>query len=81
MKRQFTAIIEQEGDMYVALCPDLDIASQGESVEQARDNLKEALALFFEDASPEEVAQRWQQWMIHISPGKAEVLHIMVDAG
>jgi len=61
MKRQLTAIIEREGDMYVALCPELDIASQGESVEQARDNLKEALELFFEEALPEEVAQRWQQ--------------------
>lgn len=58
MKRQLTAIIEREGDMYVSLCPELDIASQGESVEQARDNLKEALELFFEVASPEEVEQR-----------------------
>ncbi len=61
MKRQLTAIIEREGDMYVALCPELDIASQGESVEQARDNLKEALELFFETASPQEIEQRWKQ--------------------
>lgn len=49
MKRiqQFTAIIEREGDGYVALCPELDIASQGDTVEQAKSNLIEALELFF----------------------------------
>jgi len=52
------AIIEREGDGYVALCPQLDVASQGDSVEEARDNLREALELFFETASPEEVTQR-----------------------
>jgi predicted RNase H-like HicB family nuclease len=55
---KLTAIIEREGNGYVSLCPELDIASQGDSVEQARDNLKEALELFFETASPEEVKQR-----------------------
>ena len=46
MKRQLTAIIERKGDGYVALCPELDIASQGETIEEARHNLKEALELF-----------------------------------
>jgi predicted RNase H-like HicB family nuclease len=55
---RYTAVIEREGDGYVALCPELDIASQGESVEQARENLREALELFFECASAEEVARR-----------------------
>ncbi|RJP31400.1 MAG: type II toxin-antitoxin system HicB family antitoxin [Candidatus Omnitrophota bacterium] len=55
---KFTAIIEREGEGYVSLCPELDIASQGNSVEQARDNLREALELFFETASPEEVKER-----------------------
>jgi len=59
MKRQLTAIIEREGDGYVALCPELDIASQWENIEQARENLQEALELFFESASPEEVVQRF----------------------
>ena len=57
--RQFTAIIEREGDGYVALCPELDVASQGDSVEDARNNLVEAIELFLEAASPEEVAQRF----------------------
>ena len=52
--RQFTAIIEREGPGYVSLCPELDIASQGETVEQARNNLTEALELFFEHASESE---------------------------
>jgi len=55
---KLTAIVEREGDGYVSLCPELDIASQGNSVEQARDNLRESLELFFEIASPEEVKQR-----------------------
>lgn len=52
MTHKLTAIIEREGDGYVSLCPELDIASQGNTVEQARENLKEALELFFETASP-----------------------------
>lgn len=56
--RQFTAIIEREDDLYVALCPELDIASQGESITEARDNLAEAIELFFEVASPSEISER-----------------------
>ena len=58
MTWQLTAIIEREGDGYVALCPELDIASQGDSVDEARDNLKEALELFFESASATEIEER-----------------------
>lgn len=58
MKQRLTAIIEREGNGYFALCPELDIASQGETIESARENLKEALELFFESASPEEIKQR-----------------------
>ncbi|MCX5855716.1 MAG: type II toxin-antitoxin system HicB family antitoxin [Deltaproteobacteria bacterium] len=55
---KLTAIIEREGNGYVSLCPEVDIASQGDSIEQARDNLREALELFFETASPEEIKHR-----------------------
>jgi predicted RNase H-like HicB family nuclease len=55
---KLTAIIEREGTGFVALCAELDIASQGDSVEEARDNLQEALKLFFETASSEEIEQR-----------------------
>ncbi|MBE7560400.1 type II toxin-antitoxin system HicB family antitoxin [bacterium] len=57
-QKQLTAIIEREGDGYVALCAELDIASQGNSVEEARDNLREALELFFEIAPQEEIRRR-----------------------
>ncbi len=58
--RQLTAIIEREGDLYVALCPEFDIASQGESVETARANLKEAVELFLESADPSEIERRFR---------------------
>ena len=57
-KEQLTALIEREGDGYVSLCPELDIASQGDTVEQARVNLIEALELFFECASTPEIERR-----------------------
>jgi predicted RNase H-like HicB family nuclease len=59
MSRRLTAIIQSEGDGFVSLCPELDIASQGDTVQQARDNLREALEAFFECASPDEIQQRW----------------------
>lgn len=55
---KLTALIEREGDGYVSRCPELDVASQGKTVEDARDNLREALGLFFESASAEELKQR-----------------------
>ena len=54
MRRQLTAIVERDGNGYVALCPEVDVASQGDSVAEARLNLEEALALFFETAPTEE---------------------------
>jgi predicted RNase H-like HicB family nuclease len=56
--KQLTCIIEREGDGYVSLCPQIDIASQGNSVEEATNNLIEAIALFFELASPSELLAR-----------------------
>ena len=58
MNRQLTAIVEREGDGYVALCPEVDVASQGNTVTEARDNLAEALTLFFEIAPAEEIDRR-----------------------
>jgi len=58
MSRRLTAIIQSEGDGFVALCPELDIASQGDTVESAKSNLSEALELFFESASAAEIEQR-----------------------
>jgi predicted RNase H-like HicB family nuclease len=55
---KLTAVIERDGDGYVSLCPEVDIASQGKSIEEARDNLRQALELFFESASPDEIKHR-----------------------
>lgn len=56
--KYFTAVIEREKDQFIALCPELDIASQGKTVEEARNNLKEAVELFFESASEKEILER-----------------------
>ena len=58
MTHVLTAIIEREGDGYVALCPELDVASQGDTIEAARSNLQEAVELFLETADPSEVEHR-----------------------
>lgn len=60
MNRQLIAIIEREGDGYVALCPELDIDSQADTIEEARHNLREALELFFESASITEISDRYR---------------------
>lgn len=57
-RRQFTAIIEHENAGYVALCPELDVASQGETIEEAHANLREAVELFLETASESEIEMR-----------------------
>ena len=58
MNKRLTAVIQREDDGFVAYCPDLDIASQGNSIQNARDQLREALELFFECASPAEIESR-----------------------
>ena len=55
---KLSAIIQRENQGYVSLCPELDVASQGDTVEEARNNLKEALDLFFESAPLKEIQQR-----------------------
>ena len=59
--RRFTAMIYREDGGYVALCPELDVASQGDSVEEASANLREAVELFIETADPTEVAARMRE--------------------
>jgi len=56
---QLTAVVERDGDGFVSLCPELDVASQGDSVEKATANLKEAVELFLESAPPEELERRF----------------------
>ncbi len=73
MYKQFTAIIHKEDNEYVSLCPELDIASQGETIEQAKQNLKEAVELFFQCASNEEIKQR--SCKTYISENDALITH------
>jgi predicted RNase H-like HicB family nuclease len=56
--RRLTAVTELDDDVYVALCPEFDIASQGANIEEARTNLIEALTLFFETPDHEEIQLR-----------------------
>jgi predicted RNase H-like HicB family nuclease len=58
---KYTAVILDEDEGFVSLCPDLDIASQGDTVEEALRNLKEAVGLFLEHAPDEEVLRREHQ--------------------
>ena len=61
MNRRLTAIVECEGDGYIAFCPEVDVASQGETVTEARENLSEALTLYFESASDDETERRREE--------------------
>ncbi len=56
--RTFTAAIYREDDGFVALCPELDVASQGQTLEEACANLREAVELFLETAGESEIAER-----------------------
>ena len=55
---KLTSIIERDEDGFVSLCPELDIASQGQTLIEAKQNLQEALDLFFEVATPAEIDRR-----------------------
>ena len=72
MNYKFTAVITKEEDIFVAFCPELDIASQGYTIEEAKKNLKEAVSLFFEHASLEEIRERLKE-DIYITPVEVAV--------
>lgn len=68
MPKKLTAIIHKEDDVYVSLCPELDISSQGSTIDEAKDNLKEAVELFFECASKEEISDKFDytEWQMQL---------------
>lgn len=84
MNTTLTAIIEREDDIYVALCPEFDVVSQGATVREARENLREALELFFEQASPEEQERRNRREVyvtnLNIAVGYAATIEAMKEA-
>ena len=61
---QLTGLLEREGDGYVSLCPELDVASQGSTVEESLANLREAVELFLETASHSEIEKRYHPEVI-----------------
>lgn len=69
---RLTAIIEREDDAFVSLCPELDVASQGHTVEEAVQNLREAVELFLDHASATEIATRLRG-EIYITPFEVTV--------
>lgn len=73
MSRSFNIIIEKENGMYVSFCPELDIASQGSTIEESRLNLKEAIELFFETASETEISRRTKKEESYISQLEVEI--------
>ncbi|MCY7347014.1 MAG: type II toxin-antitoxin system HicB family antitoxin [Pyrinomonadaceae bacterium] len=72
MLKTLTATILREDDGFVSVCSELDIASQGDTVEEARNNLREAVELFFQSAHPNEIAQRLNS-EIYITPLEVEI--------
>ena len=69
---KLTGVIEQEGNGYVALCLELDVASQGKNIEEARRNLIEAVELFMETASKKEIKARLHS-KFYITPIEVKV--------
>jgi predicted RNase H-like HicB family nuclease len=55
---RLTGIVHREEEHYVALCPELDVVSQGDTVDEAAENLQEACELFLELACEEEISTR-----------------------
>jgi len=72
MLRTLTATIWKEDEGYVSLCSELDVASQGDTVEDARNNLREAVELFFETADSDEIRSRLNT-ELYISPMEVDV--------
>lgn len=55
IKAKFTIVVQKEDNWYVATCLKNNVASQGKSIEESMDNLKEALELYYEVMPPEDI--------------------------
>jgi len=69
MKRPFAATVWREGNWYVSQCLSVDVASQGETEEEALANLKEALELHFE---PPQATQAVPRGCLRLPPAFAQ---------
>lgn len=56
--RQFLVVITKEDDFFVARCPELNVTSQGETLEEAETNIKEAIELYIESFGTEDLPQQ-----------------------
>ena len=78
MNWKLKCAVEQEDNLYVSYCDDLNIASQGETVDEAMKNLVEAIEMFFEDASSTEILSL----LVHLEPeAPVEIRHNLADQG
>ena len=59
MSQTFTAVVHREEDLFVAQCPEVGTASQGETIEQALANLREATELYLEEFPQAEASRPW----------------------
>lgn len=66
MIRQFTAIVERDGHSYIAYCPGLSLKVIGTSIVEARERLAEAVEVFINTASPEEIRRRQEVYITQI---------------
>lgn len=55
MSIKVTVIVQKEDNWYVAKCLENNVASQGHTIEESLDNLREALELFYEDTTPDHI--------------------------
>lgn len=76
----YTAIVEKEGDLHAALCPELDVSSQGATIEEATANLKEAVELFLECADAKEIKRRLHT-EVFITRFEAAMSHLTNESG
>ena len=57
MSKTFTIAIQKESDWFVAKCLENSVASQGKTIDEVIDNLREAVVLFYEDEAPPSFSQ------------------------
>lgn len=65
MQRRFTAIITKEKRWYVAHCIELDVVSQGKSIEEAEKNLKEAVELYLESFNKDDIPENQGEMILY----------------
>jgi predicted RNase H-like HicB family nuclease len=68
---EFSSVVSREGKWYVATCPELGVTSQGKTVEESIDNLKEAIELYLEDEDARVPAPNYRPLVTIVKVGRA----------